>query len=74
MNALRLCKIPSASHVLLTGGMEGNAKIWVGFEIGREHVLTVRICGNLATRRSGTLSTRSLSRRSLSAPTQHITF
>lgn len=30
MNALRLCKIPSASHVLLTGGMEGNAKIWVG--------------------------------------------
>jgi WD40 repeat protein len=30
MNTLRLCKIPSASHVLLTGGMEGHAKIWVG--------------------------------------------
>ena len=29
MNVLRLCKTPTHSHLLISGGTEGQAKIWV---------------------------------------------
>jgi WD40 repeat protein len=38
LNVIKLCKLLSHGNLLLTGGMEGHAKLWVGALASRTHL------------------------------------
>lgn len=64
MVALKLCKVISHSHLLITGGAEGQVRIWVGVNAVPCVALTrlQRMSENLTTHLGDPSSTLMLSR------------